>query len=380
MKKILLFSRDPGGANTLVPLVDPLKNAGYHVLLFGKDNALLVYKNAKMEGLNITDRVKEINERSIQSFLKKEQPDLILTGTSANDMTERYIWKAADALSIPSFAILDQWVNYGVRFSPYKVSEIEKYNEHKVQTFLPTKVFVMDQYAKRQMNKEGVDNDRIIVSGQPHFDFCRSEAKKISKTQITRFKKNHNIDCDEFVITFASEPIVETYGHSEALTLLGYTERTILKEFLFAIRKIANKEKKFAVFIKPHPKEDVRSLRKFIRKYRIKNAKIQLLLTESRYEIMRSSDIVCGMTSMFLIEAAILDRPIVSIEIGRKQKNGFILEEQRILKPMLTQFSVVKALRKSTSKRCSKKYHFLEVSNPAKNIINFLSHYRSEEI
>lgn len=39
MKKILLFSRDPGGANTIVPLVSELSKK-YSVMLFGKDKAL----------------------------------------------------------------------------------------------------------------------------------------------------------------------------------------------------------------------------------------------------------------------------------------------------------------------------------------------------
>src|SRR4030065_819068 len=101
--KILLFSRDPGGANTIFPLIDPLKESGFLISLYGKDFALNRYKQSGFEGKNIMDEISFITVESLISFLKANSPDFIITGTSENDFTEKYMWKAAEQLHIPCF-------------------------------------------------------------------------------------------------------------------------------------------------------------------------------------------------------------------------------------------------------------------------------------
>ena len=65
MKKILLFSRDPGGANTIIPLHHPLVAQGYDVVLWGKDVALSRYKEA---GLPVKDIMSQLCEFSTLSI------------------------------------------------------------------------------------------------------------------------------------------------------------------------------------------------------------------------------------------------------------------------------------------------------------------------
>ena len=107
-KTILLFSRDPGGANTVVPLVPALREKGYSVKLFGKDMALKKYSNAGLEGVDISTLLNKVNPAEVESFLCAEKADFLITGTSASDPVEKYLWKAAEKLNVPSFAILDQ--------------------------------------------------------------------------------------------------------------------------------------------------------------------------------------------------------------------------------------------------------------------------------
>lgn len=93
-RKIFLFSRDPGGANTIIPLVKPLKEKGYEIKLFGKDISLDKYLKAGVSGLNIMDFVKNIELESMEEFLLEERPCFIITGTSVDDFTEKYLWRA----------------------------------------------------------------------------------------------------------------------------------------------------------------------------------------------------------------------------------------------------------------------------------------------
>ena len=57
MKRILLFARDPGGANAIAPLVDKLKLRGYEPLLYGKDAALKQYRGNGLEGRDLAREV-----------------------------------------------------------------------------------------------------------------------------------------------------------------------------------------------------------------------------------------------------------------------------------------------------------------------------------
>jgi hypothetical protein len=85
MAKVLMFSRDPGGANVIVPLVSPMRARGHEVVLLGKDMALARYRHAGLEGTSITDRMAQVTQESIMGLLRSEGPDAVVTGTSADD-------------------------------------------------------------------------------------------------------------------------------------------------------------------------------------------------------------------------------------------------------------------------------------------------------
>src|SRR5574344_2059702 len=128
MKKILLFSRDPGGANAIISLVDKLKQS-YEVILYGKDSAIHKYEENHLQYIDLSTEIENISLGNLEDFVDRIKPDLIITGTSADDMTEKYLWKVCEKKGIISFAILDQWINYGIRFSKYSVSEIDLYQK-----------------------------------------------------------------------------------------------------------------------------------------------------------------------------------------------------------------------------------------------------------
>ena len=211
-KEILLFSHDPGGANTIIPLINPLIEKGYNVRLFGKGVALNKYNGANLPGLHIMEFVNNIEIRDIENFLKKENPDFIITGTSANDFTERYIWKSAESLGLPCFAIFDQWINYGIRFSEYTPSEIGEYNRKKEHPYLPGKILLMDKYAEEEAKRDGLDPSRLLVTGQPYFEYLLKKSKAISHDKIKNIRENLGIGESDFLITYASEPVIKDFN------------------------------------------------------------------------------------------------------------------------------------------------------------------------
>ena len=70
-------------------------------------------------------------------------------------------------MTIPSFAILDHWFNYGIRFSAYKLVEQELYEQDKQHPFLPNRILVMDDEVRAAMIQEGFVTSADIASELP---------------------------------------------------------------------------------------------------------------------------------------------------------------------------------------------------------------------
>lgn len=341
MKRILVFSRDPGGANTVIPLIQALKNKNYEVLLYGKDIALKKYSECNLTGKDITNKIKIINENNIFNFISELSPDFIITGTSGDDFTERFIWKASEILNIPSFAILDQWINYGLRFSNYMIEDISRYDLERKHSYLPSKILVMDEYAKQEIINEGISEKYIYVSGQPHFDTLTNKVNGIRGEKVQEFRRNNEINEQDILITFVSEPISKTYNETDfSEHYWGYSERTIFKEFLKILKKVTLEfEHAIKIIIKLHPKENEDNYDDYKSDVCLKNFNIDIKIDKESDSIFlaKSSDLVVGMSSMLLIEAAIIKKPVISVQMGLKRENPFILDRMNKIKSILNE-------------------------------------------
>lgn len=355
MKKIILLACDPGGANTVAPLLEPLCLAGYNVTLFGKDSALMRYKVIGKEGQNLSLSLEKFDFEDVLNFIKSQKPDLVITGTSSEDFTEKYTWQACFVLKIPCFAILDQWMNYGVRFSKYRASEIESYNQHKDHSFLPTKIFVMDEFAKQKMIQEGITAEKIVVTGQPYFDWLSN----VFHPQILK------LDHHENKILFISEPISQTFNNYR-----GYTEESIFIELVKALELICKRhDLEFDIGIKLHPREDKKLFTDLISRLKSKFIKFRIIQELNLFKLFSDFDIVCGMASMALLEAALLKKNVISIQIGLEQENPFILDILGVLKSIKNQRDLVLALKSVLVDKNRVKCDFDFVSNAIKNVI-----------
>lgn len=337
-KKIFMFSRDPGGTNAILPLVKPLRERGHEVILYGKDVALNIYRQNGLDVNDITDYVSRIEIFEIETLLRNVHSDCILTGTSIEDFTERYLWKASEKCNIPSFAILDQWINYGIRFSKYGAYQSDIYKDDKVHPFLPMRILVMDEIAKREAILDGLEASRIEITGQPYFETLMQKMDYITQSTIQDIRKQINVEKNDFVITFASEPVSVDYrGNIDEQDYWGFTEKTIFEELIKAIEDVAIGFKgKISIIIKLHPREGKNSYMDVIEHFNNNNVKIALVENFDSCSLIAASNLVCGMSSMFLIEAAVTGKPVISITIGLKRESPFILDRIGVLKSVLS--------------------------------------------
>ena len=366
-KKILLLSRDPGGANAILPMIAPLARRGYDIALFGKDAALKRYREEGLVGLDVNDYMNAADPRAIDMFLSNTRPDAILTGTSADDMTEKYIWKAAEASGIPSFALVDQWVNYGIRFSRYGLADMEMYYKHKNHEFLPTAIFATDADAKREMEQDGLPGSRISVTGNPYFEYFLGQASRVTANELNSMKNDLGIHEDDHVVTFISEPIAKMYG---AQSYLGYTETTIVREVIEALLLIKNEtSKRILLIIRLHPKDAEHHYDDCISDYS-DMLEIRTDRSMRSYESILLSDVVCGMYSMMLLESLLLKKPLMSVQIGLTRENPFILARKGAIKTILNKDELVHEFRKVLMTGGNTlSGGFLFVEHPIENVI-----------
>ncbi len=364
MKSALLFSRDPGGANTIIPLVAPLNRLGYTVNLYGKEIALKIYSDSGLSGRDIMSEIDNISSASVAEFLREASPDIVVTGTSAEDFTEKFLWKAGGELGIPSLAILDNWMNYGIRFSPYTPTDSSSYERHRSCPFLPSRIAVMDEHARNESISDGLPADRIVVSGQPYFERIFGMAN--DPEARSRLSAAHDINDDDFVVIFASQPIANDYG--PAGDRWGYTEQTILSHLLAALETMAGKiQQRLVLIIRPHPRES----REALDKISGGSGKVHSLFDDESdpWALMKRADLVCGMWSMFLIESVILGRPTLSIQIGLNRENPFIFDRRNILKSIRTERELRDRLREIIIDREKPEYSFEVIRNPVERIV-----------
>ncbi len=353
VKKVLFYSRDPGGTNCVIPVYQRLRELkGVEPLLWGKDFAILKYQE---EGLIYRD-IGDLKPEEIHGLLRQYNPKVLVTGTSYGDRTEQWLWKWAKELGTYSMAILDQWLSYRVRFS-----------DHNGRLTLPDKILVMDEFAKQEMVAEGFDQRRILVTGQPHFEALQDKAKKITTLDKKKIKKDLNLQ-NGITVLFVSEPL------SNALHVdMGFTERTILRELVSAIQQLKSSVM-VNVLVKFHPKEDISLMKQTIGSFPVvPNIRVSIVSGQPLLPLILIADIVIGMQSTVLIEANLLKKPVMSIQIGRKGPDQFILSKRGIVNAIVSKDVLAKELNEFFNKPIRKQLRvFPVVTHPVENIEKFI--------
>ena len=312
MYKILIYAHDPGGINATKPLEESLRAAGFEVV----------------------SHFKILPENTINNF----NPDLIITGTSANDKTEKNIWLKAKNKNIKTLAILDHWVNYGIRFSKYGLLELDKFNKNP--DIFPDYIIVPNNFAKEEMIKDGVRAEIIFPLGNPHFEQIKLNAPKCSEKYTD-------------TILFCSEPYIEDYGAGKekiaASDIYNFCKKNSLK-----------------LIIKLHPKEDVSKYKEF------EGINVKILKEAALTELMQKCALTISMTSMVLIEGAILHLPILSYQPSETNPDNFILTKQKVLPFINNYIDLCKYLTDIVLNRQPLEYNFDINFDAKEKIANFI--------
>jgi hypothetical protein len=274
---VFVFS-DPGGAKPCLALIE-LNNLSNKIAV--SDRNYSFYEGFKT-------KVKII-DHDFEEFIEEINPELIFTGTSYTSNIEQQFIKIAKKKKINCYSFVDHWTSISKRFI-----------DSKGVMILPDKVWVIDERASRIAVQEGIDDAKIIISGNPYHDWLRNWTPSVNKET---FLKEVGIQ-NKKILVYAPDPLSNVNGTE----VYGFDEFSATSELVELFDNHPEELNQWIVLVKAHPNQDRNILYKIIEKH----AAFSLLPEEiDANTLIYYSDVVMGFFSSFLIEASVMQKPVL---------------------------------------------------------------------
>lgn len=286
--KILVVAHDAGGAHVLAAYIRHRAWPRTTLRLVLGGPAVAVFRSYGL----IADRVvKTKNSQDIAKILGSFFPVAqVLTATSWSSPLETVAIALAKKKGVLVSSFLDNWVNYRERFG---------YPRANWQKLLPNKIIVGDSKAFT-LAKKFFSARYTVVQQIPNYylKFVQAAYKKIGSVKPARRP----------TILFVSEPqnaALNSFGDESSA---GSFEHRVLADIIDALSAFPNR---FSLLIRLHPSESVDKYDYLIKKG---GSKIPITISHSvkPYRDLKKSTAVFGMTSMFLVIAALCGKPVIS--------------------------------------------------------------------
>lgn len=256
---VLISAQDPGGANSVIPVAVELMNRGHEVV-------------AQVEGAAHDMFVM----RGIPLGICHD-PTVVLLGTSGGESIEKRVTVETRGKA-PAVAVLDFWSNYWQRFSSPGIKDF---------AYLPDLVCVMDDIAKEGMVADGFPPERLMVTGNPHFDHFADG--------ITTERENQKR------ILFISQPI-RTDGALPGFVPPLFDEYAILETMR------ATLPNGHVLSIRLHPRDDADKYDSYM------DNRIRIAPEATLEEAISGSGLIIGVASPVLIQAAAAGKKVLSYQ------------------------------------------------------------------
>ena len=288
-KSILVSANDPGGANAILPVVQALLARGDTIQSIVTGPALKQFRSAGFPsqylGENLSIGIIDgalLSEDDLARAVESFKPEAYLAGTSTGNSIDKKIFKSLR--ECPSVYVIDFWSQYGHRFS-----QPESDLSH-----LPARICVIDSRMRDEMIAEGFPDDRLRITGNPHFEHFTEH--------ITREAEERSR------VVFVSQPIRQDAAE-------GMPAGTALDEFEVLERVLAVLPPHLHLSIRLHPREEVRKFDTYL------NERVTIAREPTLEEALSKAGLVIGMFSPVLMQAALAGKPAISYQSAATQED-----------------------------------------------------------
>ncbi len=300
---ILLFLEDPGAANFIGKARGLTSTLGARGLSVHIATRGVATSHLTQRGIDATPVPDDVGPTAL---LDRVNPKLIAVGTSENSETLGLeLVTTARARKLPTLGLVDSIANAPFRFRGRTSDPLQ---------WCPDRIAVPDLATRDEFTSLGLSVDRIVVTGHPHWDDVRefNNERSASRRRLIRDALPH-CDNNRQVIVFAAETSAgfdpAQFRISPDYTIKGSGRNTgrteiVLDELLSALRSM---RKRTYLILRLHPKNVRSDFEEHACEFDYISEK------EAPLDVLAASDAVVGMTSMLLIEAALMGKPTLSI-------------------------------------------------------------------
>lgn len=298
---VLMFVEDPGAANYVAPLPLALAEHGWHSTLLSAESAREYLRARGVPTLEVA------NTTTAAQVLAAFTPRLLLVGTSENPATLglALIFQARQ-FGTESVAVVDLQTQAAHRFRGRSSTAL---------AYAPDWLVVPDTWTQDAYVRLGYPLQRTVICGHPHYDWVRALGRHLAREDRATLRRRvlPGAPAQRPVVIFLAEISTgldpREYQRSAAYTLHGYgtsTGRTavVLEEFLEAVKVLHPRP---YLVLRLHPKNTLREFTPYLPAFdAVSHGGMP-------YELVYSADLVVGMTTMLLFEAALMGRATLSI-------------------------------------------------------------------
>jgi hypothetical protein len=210
---------------------------------------------------------------------------------------------------------------------------------------VPDWILVPDDWTREEFIRVGASPDRTVVCGHPHYDYVLSLSRTWTEKDRQRMRERlPGLQKHQQVVVFLSEgsqrlsplspPTPTRYTMQGWGNSTGRTE-IIIEEFLAAVQTLPQRP---YLVLRLHPKDHEDDFQAYAADFdHLDHASPPL-------ELVFSSDLVVGMTSMLLLEAALLWRRTLSIVLLPGERDWLPTVRQGVTPCVMHQSDLVKAM------------------------------------
>lgn len=294
--RLLFFAEDSGAANMVGPTADAARRKGWTASLLATGPAC-----TRLAQLGVAyDAVSNADEATSDL----DRYAVAVVGTSENPQSiGLHLIKAARANGIRSVGLVDSSQDPASRFRGDSDAPLR---------FAPDALCVPDETTKSGFLRLGMSAAQIQVTGHPYLRMVRdwTPPEGVARSTLQEAAFPGLPRDDRPILLFAAEPFlsVSSDGGAQnpwrAFSAIGDRTDAVAHAAMSALAKLG---RPFRTALRPHPRTSPHDLAHYATLFDVVTAQ------GSSLECVHAADRVIGLSSIILVEAALRERPTLSV-------------------------------------------------------------------
>ncbi len=252
------------------------------------------------------------NYKIFSNLLTDRRPDIAIVTVSRAGNLEKRLIKKARSFNIRTVSPIENWGPFADRFSDIESGQFKNY-----MAYLPDHILVVDEFAKNQAISENLPEDCITIVGSIPLECLIKKSEKYPKSEIKEIRSRLGGDENKKIVVFASQALKTEMG-VDSPEYAGYDEEDALIDICDAL---LHTWPDCLLIIKLHPFERIEE---FIKPSALKLINHKIIKDIPSSTVISAADIVIGMISNFLMEAAVKNKLVISYQKATDTKLHFV--------------------------------------------------------